>query len=99
MSGPKLRLSRKPGERHKLLCSKTQSTIAAKLHLASGVWALPCAPGECPACAWGVWVALGTPQCGWAGAGPGVGLVAVAPPMCPQVFFFRVRFPCWGQPG
>ena len=53
------------------------------LGMVSGVWALPCAPGRSPACAWGVWVALGTPQYGWVGAGPG----AQGPPMCPQVFF------------
>jgi len=51
------------------------------------------------ACAWGVWVALGTPQYGLVGAGPGAGLVALGPPMCPQVvFFFRVlrRAVGWG---
>ena len=40
------------------------------------------------ACAWGVWVALGTPQYGLVGAGPGAGLVALGTPMCPQVFVF-----------
>ena len=51
----------------------------------------PClAPRGYPACAWGVWVALGTPCCGWIDAGPGVGLVALGPLMCPQVFYIPI---------
>ena len=70
------------------------------LGLGPGVWALPCAPGGSPSCAWRVRVALGMPQYGWVGAGSGVGLVALGPPMCLQVvfFFFRVmrRAVGWG---
>ena len=66
-----------------------------------GPWCLGAAlsPGGSPACAWVVWVALGMPQYVWVGAGPGAGLVALGPPMCPQVFFlFRVlrRAVGWG---
>ena len=66
--------------------------------LGPGAWALPCAPGGALPVPGGVWVALGTPQCGWVGAGTGVGLVALGPPMCPQVvfFFFRVLEECGG---
>ena len=48
------------------------------LGLVPGVWA----------CAWGVWVALGTPQYGWVGASLDVRPVALGPPMCPQVVVF-----------
>ena len=47
--------------------------------------------GGAPPMPVGVWVALGTPRCGWVGAGPGVGLVSLGPPMCPQVFFFLFK--------
>ena len=69
------------------------------LGLGPGVWVLPCAPGGSPACAWGVWVALDTPQYGWVGAGPGAGLVALGPPMCPQVFWFFLGVEVCGGVG
>ena len=57
----------------------------------------------------GVGIALGTPQYGWVGAGPGAGLVALGPGMCRQVVGFlgwwgvrwggAVLLPCWGGPG
>jgi len=61
------------------------------------------------ACAWGAWVALGTPQYRWVGAGPDAGLVALGPGMCLQVVVFlgcwgvrwggAVLSPCLGGPG
>ena len=65
------------------------------LGLGPGVWALPCAPGGG---ALPVPGGSGLPRCWWVGAGPGVGLVALGPPMCLQVGFFRVlrRAVGWG---
>jgi len=65
-----------------------RAALAWVVVLGPGVWAL----GVSPVCARGVWVALGTPQYGWVGAGPGAGLVALGPPMCLQVVFFVLFF-------